>query len=288
MSKMIKTEDTIMKETLIAMRKLGGSVTRKEIKREIRENSDVISEEMVDEIRVSKKSKQPYHPFDYRFNFAVKHLISAQFITKDSNNHYLTLSSKGLSCNLDEFDAEKDVRRVKKSEPNTKIADEVSTDNDTTESVEDEWKSELLDALAKMSPQKFEVFCRGLMKKMGIEVDDSLGVQYIADGGIDGFGYVTSDDFRMSKVALQAKRWQGKVSSPEIDKFRGAMDKFNAEFGIFITNSDFTRSAIKAARQGTRMITLINGDEICNLVAKYQYFVKPVTTYQLESFYTEE
>lgn len=128
---------------------------------------------------------------DYRFNFAVKHLINAQFITKDSNNHYLTLSSKGLSCNLDEFDAEKDVRRVKKSEPNTKIADEVSTDNDTTESVEDEWKSELLDALAKMSPQKFEVFCRGLMKKMGIEVDDSLGVQYIADGGIDGFGYVT-------------------------------------------------------------------------------------------------
>lgn len=97
-----------------------------------------------------------------------------------------------------------------------------------------------------------------------------------------------SDDFRMSKVALQAKRWQGKVSSPEIDKFRGAMDKFNAEFGIFITNSDFTRSAIKAARQGTRMITLINGDEICNLVAKYQYFVKPVTTYQLGSFYSDK
>lgn len=61
MSKMIETEDTIMKEILIAMRKLGGSVTRKEIKREIRDNSDVISEEMVDEIKVSKKSKQPYH-----------------------------------------------------------------------------------------------------------------------------------------------------------------------------------------------------------------------------------
>lgn len=54
----------------------------------------------------------------------------------------------------------------------------------------------------------------------------------------------------------------------EIDKFRGAMDKYNAEFGIFITSSDFTRGAIKTARQGTRIITLINGDEICDLVAK--------------------
>lgn len=139
-----------------------------------------------------------------------------------------------------------------------------------------------------MNPKKFELFCRGLLTKMGIDVDDGKGVQYVADGGIDSFGYVRSDDYRTTRVALQAKRWQGKVSAPEIDKFRGAMDKFNAEFGIFITNSDFTREAVKTAREGTRIITLINGDQICDLVAKYNYYVEPVTTYRLKDFYLDK
>lgn len=140
----------------------------------------------------------------------------------------------------------------------------------------------------KMNPKKFELFCRGLLTKIGIDVDDGKGVQYVADGGIDGFGYVRSDDYRTTRVALQAKRWQGKVSAPEIDKFRGAMDKFNAEFGIFITNSDFTREAVETAREGTRIITLINGDQICDLVAKYNYYVEPVTTYRLKDFYLDK
>ena len=140
----------------------------------------------------------------------------------------------------------------------------------------------------KMNPKKFELFCRGLLTKIGIDVDDEKGVQYVADGGIDGFGYVRSDDYRTTRVALQAKRWQGKVSAPEIDKFRGAMDKFNAEFGIFITNSDFTREAVKTSREGTRIITLINGDQICDLVAKYNYYVEPVTTYWLKDFYLDK
>lgn len=64
-----------------------------------------------------------------------------------------------------------------------------------------------------------------------------------------------SDNFRTTRVALQTKRWDGKVSAPEIDKFRGAMDKYNAEYGIFITTSDFTREAMKTAKAGTRIIT---------------------------------
>ena len=140
----------------------------------------------------------------------------------------------------------------------------------------------------KMDPGRFEIFCRGLLTKMGIDVDDTIGVNYVADGGHDGFGYVRSNDYRTTRVALQAKRWQSNVPAPEKDKFRGAMDKYNAEFGIFITNSDFTRGAIKTARQGTRIITLIDGNEICDLVAKYNYYVEPVTTYKLKPFYTEK
>ena len=165
-------------------------------------------------------------------------------------------------------------------------ADDTDVEEET-EIEEEPWKAELLAALAKMPPQKFEIFSRGLLIHMGVDLDDNIGVRYVGDGGLDGFGYITSDDFRTTRVALQTKRWDGKVSAPEIDKFRGAMDKYNAEYGIFITTSDFTREAMKTAKAGTRIITLINGDKLCDLVAKYQYYVEPVTTYKLKSFFTD-
>lgn len=169
------------------------------------------------------------------------------------------------------------------------LSKDSANDTDVEKETEEEpWKAELLASLAKMPPQKFEMFSRGLLTHMGVDLDDNIGVRYVGDGGRDGFGYITSDDFRTTRVALQAKRWDGKVSAPEIDKFRGAMDKYSAEYGIFITTSDFTREAMKTAKAGTRIITLINGEKICDLVAKYHYYVEPVTTYKLKSFFTDD
>lgn len=193
------------------------------------------------------------------------------------------MSEKGRTVDFEKFDLIHDVRSIVDGSLNDEI-DNSNSDEDTDET----WRTELLDALAKMSPKKFELFSRGLLIHMGVDLDDNIGVRYVGDGGLDGFGYITSDDFRTTRVALQAKRWDGKVSAPEIDKFRGAMDKHNAEYGIFITTSDFTREAMKTAREGTRVITLINGDQICDLVAKYNYYVKPVTTYRLKKFYFDE
>lgn len=279
-NRMEKFENLIMFEVLKAMQALGGRVTRKEVKREIRDHSEAISEEQVDEVKRSKKTGTTYHPFDYRFNFAVKHLIDADFIDTEDNRN-LELSEKGRMVKPEDFDPIRDVRAV--------LSKDSADDTDVEEETEEEpWKAELLAALAKMSPQKFEMFSRGLLIHMGVDLDDNIGVRYVGDGGLDGFGYITSDDFRTTRVALQAKRWDGKVSAPEIDKFRGAMDKYNAEYGIFITTSDFTREAMKTAKAGTRIITLINGDKICDLVAKYHYYVEPVTTYKLKSFFTDK
>ena len=275
----VKLESLIMGEVLKAMQALGGQVTRKEVKREIRDHSEAISEEKVDEVKKSKKTGATYHPFDYRFNFAVKHLITTGFILTDDNRK-LELSEKGRMIKPENFNPMRDVWK--------KLDENSANDNDIEEETEEEpWKAELLAALAKMSPQKFEMFSRGLLLHMGVDLDDNIGVRYVGDGGLDGFGYITSDDFRTTRVALQAKRWDGKVSAPEIDKFRGAMDKYNAEYGIFITTSDFTREAMKTAKAGTRIITLINGDKLCDLVAKYHYYVESVTTYKLKSFFTD-
>lgn len=263
------------------MQALGDWVTRKEVKREICDHSEAISEDKVDEVKHSKKTGTPYRPFDYRFNFAVKHLITTGFIITEDNRN-LELPEKGRTTKLEDFDPIRDVRAVlsENSADDTDVEEE-------TEIEEEPWKAELLAALAKMPPQKFEIFSRGLLIHMGVDLDDNIGVRYVGDGGLDGFGYITSDDFRTTRVALQTKQWDGKVSAPEIDKFRGAMDKYNAEYGIFITTSDFTREAMKTAKAGTRIITLINEDKLCDLVAKYHYYAEPVTTYKLKSFFTD-
>ncbi|GFZ27371.1 restriction endonuclease [Lactobacillus corticis] len=295
-NRQIEIQNKAMKEILIAMHNLGGQVTRKQVLQELHDNSEVFSENEIDETRTSKKSRRIYKPFQWNFNFAVKHLILAGFIDTE-NGRDLELSKKGRNVDINNFDADRDVRSISESKmPHRKnkdkveqvSADKTAAGQEDTDEVDEPWRQQLLDALMNMDPKKFELFCRGLLTKMGIDVDDEIGVQYVADGGVDGFGYVRSDDYRTTRVALQAKRWQGKVSAPEIDKFRGAMDKFNAEFGIFITNSDFTREAVKTAREGTRIITLINGDQICDLVAKYNYYVEPVTTYRLKDFYLDK
>ena len=186
---------------------------------------------------------------------------------------------------LQEFDPERDVWPIVVQKDQERA---VSQSEEKILPGDDPWRQALLESLTKMSPQKFELFSRGLLVHMGIDFDERIGIQYSGDGGLDGFGYITADDFRTTRVALQAKRWEGKVPAPEIDKFRGAMDKYNSEYGIFITTSDFTREAIRTSKTGTRVITLINGDQICDLVAKYRYYVEPVTTYVLGSFYTDE
>lgn len=292
-------ENLIMKAVIKSLTDLGGVEKRKEVKRNIYDNSTLIPEDYIDYTRKSKQTGNEYKPFDYQFNFAIKHLMLADFVRYPKRGE-VELTEKGRKVNLESFDPLKEVRVISEpameEESQKRIAKQKITEPteieveevDDSEDIEEIWREQLKEALKDMTPHKFEIFARGLMNRMGIELDKSIGIQATADGGLDGFGYITADDFRTTRVALQAKRWEGKVSSPEIDKFRGAMDKYNAEYGIFITTSDYTRSAIEASRIGTRVITLINGDDICDLVAKYEFYVTPVTTYELNDFYFEE
>ncbi|WP_143803349.1 restriction endonuclease, partial [Oenococcus oeni] len=62
----------------------------------------------------------------------------------------------------------------------------------------------------------------------------------------------------------------GSVGEPEIDRFKGVMDSFNAEYGIFITTSYFTDQAKEKAVVGNNSVTLIDGIKLASLVQKYQ------------------
>lgn len=300
-------ERYIMELVLRALQNLGGEASRSDVKSEIAKMDDAVA----DYISLTKEGKTGlYHPFDFKYNFAIKHLYYADYLTY-GRAQPLRLTDKGINADIDSMDFERDVYAISdekwkvKSEENARKrqlkkdtvnqanlsddepADEEADDSDDADDLDQKFHDDLLNAIGAMSPRKFEILARKVLSEMGVTIDSSKGVAYTGDGGIDGYGYHLDSDFRTSRVAIQSKRWQGKVSSPEIDKFRGAMDKFRADYGIFITNSSFTKDAIEASREGTHMITLIDGDKLVDLIKEHEVYVKPVTTYVLDGFYTD-
>lgn len=290
----IEQEASLMLPILKALRRLGGRSTTQELKRSVVTNEEWLPETVLTDLKVSKRSGHQYRDFDFPFNFALRHLALAEYISRPKRGQVVLLEKgrefKGTNELLNEQvyqisrpKWQEIVEQKKRIQRKEKVPEEV-------EELEEAWRTNLLMALNNLTPAKFELFCRALMKQMNIAVDENIGVKVSGDGGIDGYGYLTTDDFRTTRVALQAKRWndQKLVSSPEIDKFRGAMDKYRAEYGIFITTSSFTRDAIRASREGTRVVTLIDGERLLDLIAKYELYVTPVVTYELDDFFTTE
>ena len=74
---------------------------------------------------------------------------------------------------------------------------------------------------------------------------------------------------------MQCKRYtDNPVSEPEIDKFKGVMMSFNADYGIFITTSYFTKQAQSKAVQGGNTVTLIDGQRLVELIEKYYGYIE--------------
>jgi len=82
-------DNVISKEIIIALRKKGGSDTKRAIVEYFRKNSEVITEEYIDFRRISEKSNNEYSPFKFFINFSLNYLERAEFLKK--NCPYLNL-----------------------------------------------------------------------------------------------------------------------------------------------------------------------------------------------------
>ncbi|WP_338934554.1 restriction endonuclease [Lactobacillus helveticus] len=293
----------VEKAIVMALRDLGGSASRKQIRRTIAENEyDGL---IYEEVYYTKKTKTGmYSPFLFDFNFGLKNLQSVGYVEKLKRNQDVVLSDLGRSADLTNYPTEEqqkiiaaywDKKNTLRAERNKakKITDadkeEAVDSDDEQDSADNDWRTQLLGQIKRFSPAKFESFSRLLISKMGVSIDKIKGVQLSGDHGIDGFGYSRSDEFRTSRVAIQCKRYtSGAVGESEIRDFKGTMDSFNAEYGIFVTTSYYTDTAKKIAIQGNRTVTLIDGQELTDLIEKYQLHIKPVTTYALDDYYFEK
>ena len=286
----------LIKPILKVLQEAGGQLERSEIKERIADLDDQIAE-FSEIVKKSKKTGNTYKEFNFKFNFAIKDLLFNNLLTY-TNSSPITLTEKGLYLELDTLDVQKDIIETSKkhwdelsnNNKKNKIADVSDNQEETQaeEKIRDDFKETLLASIARMSPKKFEAFSRALLNRMGVEFTEK-GVQISNDGGIDGYGYhIDANDFRTTRVVIQCKRYNvAPVTEPEINQFLGAMNKYQADYGVFITNGRFTNSARVAAREGSP-ITLIDGNDLVKLVIKYELYITPVKTYVLDEFYYSE
>ena len=289
----------LIKPILKALKAAGGQMERSELRDSICESDDRIAE-FAQVLTTSKYTGKQYKKFNWRFNFAVNELAIVGFVSYGDSSPMITLTQQGTNIDLSAFDEKAEVcnkaraywdEQRAKNKQNHVLAASVDGDEEDEESSADElldnFKIKLQSAIANLSPAKFEQFSRALLTKMGVQFTDK-GTQITNDGGIDGYGYhLDSSDFRTTRVVIQCKRFNSSaVTEPDINQFLGAMNKFKADYGVFITNGRFTNKARDAAREGSP-ITLIDGNELIKLVIKYQLYITPVTTYVLDDFYRE-
>jgi restriction system protein len=153
-------------------------------------------------------------------------------------------------------------------------------------------EQEILSKLKELNPYFFERVVVELLVKMGYGgsiQDAGRAIGKSGDEGIDGI--IKEDKLGLDVIYIQAKRWEGTVSRPEIQKFVGALAGKRAKKGVFITTSNFSKDAIAYSEQMDTKIVLIDGEELAQYMIDYNLGVSTQSIYEIkkiDSDYFEE
>ena len=119
----------------------------------------------------------------------------------------------------------------------------------------------------------------------GSRRDAGRAIGKSGDGGIDGI--IKEDKLGLDAIYVQAKRWEGTVGRPEIQKFAGALQGHRANKGVFLTTSSYTREATEYANIINTKIILIDGETLAALVVDHNVGVSTVGMYELKKVNTD-
>ena len=186
--------------------------------------------------------------------------------------------------------------REKKDTDETEISDDIEISPQETlekgyQLIRNALVSDLLEKLKSVSPARFEKLVVELVVKMGYGgslKDAGKAVGKSGDGGIDGI--IKEDRLGLDAIYIQAKRWEGTVSRPEIQKFAGALQMHRARKGIFIT-TDFSKEAKEFVQMIDSKIVLIDGNELAQYMSDFNLGVTTEWVYEIkriDSDYFEE
>jgi len=271
-------------------------------------------EELSEHFQLTKDERDEMQPsgaqavFNNRVGWARTYLKKAGLLESDKRG-YFNISDEGLrllSIGPEKIDnsllskypsfVEFKTLRKKTKDDRGAFHAEVGSDEESPEdalssayiSLRGSLESEILSAVMEASPTFFERLVVDLLVKMGYggnRLDAGKALGKSGDGGIDGI--IKEDQLGLDVIYIQAKRWEGTVGRPEIQKFAGALQGQRAKKGVFITTSNYSKGAIEYAGNIDSKIILIDGDRLSGLLADFNVGVTTVGNYEVKKVDTD-
>jgi restriction system protein len=240
--------------------------------------------------------------FTNRVAWATTYLKKAKLLEPTRKSHYRitdrglqTLNEKPASINTKYLGRFPEFIAFKLKSAESSTAAEVSstaevekqTPEEAIESaysrIRSDLAAEVLQQIMECSPVFFEGLVVDLLVRMGYggsRKDAGQAVGKSNDGGIDGI--IKEDRLGLDVIYIQAKRWEGVVGRPEIQKFVGALQGQRANKGIFITTSSFTKEASEYAGAISNKVILMNGETLATLMIDFNVGVSATRTYEIK------
>jgi restriction system protein len=255
------------------------------------------TEEELAELLPSGRQKR----FSNRIAWTKVHLDAAGLLTSTARGQF-AITDRGRDVlrrypdridlsTLAPFEEYQQFRSRSKAEP-TGSADaadvnQTETPEETIErgyqSIRSELASTLLTRVKESSPSFFEQLVVDLLLKMGYgrsRADAGQAIGMSGDEGIDGI--ISEDKLGLDTIYIQAKRWQGTVGRPEIQKFVGALHGKRARKGVFLTTGVFSKEASDYAGQIDVRVVLIDGEQLANYMIDYGLGVTTRSTFEIK------
>ena len=250
---------------------------------------------------------------DNRIGWAMSHLTKAGLIKKVKRATYAITSSgsefldkyrntkityrqleelEGYREAWEKASAERQGRQVAQNDSSPRS--EASTPDELIESaysdLNQSLSDELLETMHDMDPYQFEQLVIDLLFAMGYggsRAEAAQVTQKSNDGGIDGI--INEDRLGLDVIYVQAKRYQAEstIGRKEIQSFVGALAGKQANKGVFITTSDFKKTAVEFANDVPQKVILINGDRLAQLMIEHDIGVSTVRTISIKRIDTD-
>jgi len=145
-------------------------------------------------------------------------------------------------------------------------------------------EEELLAKLKSCSSAFFERVVVQLLNAMGYGGVSGEGsvTGKSGDGGIDGV--IKEDKLGLDIVCIQAKRYSdATVGRPIVQQFVGSMDFVQANKGVIITTSQFSKDAYDFIQKIVgKKVVLIDGEKVAALMLEYNIGVVRAKVYELK------
>ena len=269
-------------------------------------NRDLVSE-LADQFGLTEDERREMLPsggarlFDNRVGWAKTHISQAGLL-ESPRRAVSVITERGRAVLKDypdrvdlrvlgTFEDYKEFRNRRKSPEEQAESDEETANTQTPEeSLENAYQkvrrqieADLLTSIMDNPPDFLERVVVDLVVRMGYggsrkDAGEALGKS--GDEGIDGI--IKEDPLGLDIIYLQAKRWEGTVGRPEIQKFAGALQGQRARKGIFITTSSFSADALNYVSMIDSKIILIDGIRLAKLMFDHGIGVSSASTYEVK------